>query len=148
MFNREVLAKMKKGAFLVNNARGAIVEVDAIKEACESGQLGGTSRVVTQLWWWIYLSSSFAQLQFWYCLASFCAGYSGDVWYPQPPPEDHSWRYMSNQAMTPHISGTTIDAQARYAQGVREMLEEYFAGKPLPEKNYIVQEGELAEQYK
>jgi formate dehydrogenase len=50
--------------------------------------------------------------------------------------------------MTPHISGTTIDAQARYAQGVREMLEEYFAGKPLPEENYIVQEGELAEQYK
>jgi hypothetical protein len=50
MFNREVLAKMKKGAFLVNNARGAIVEVDALKEACESGQLGGTSRVVTQLW--------------------------------------------------------------------------------------------------
>lgn len=39
------------------------------------------------------------------------AGYSGDVWYPQPAPKDHPWRYMPNQAMTPHISGTTIDAQ-------------------------------------
>lgn len=41
MFNKEVLGKMKKGAMLVNNARGAIVDVDAVKEACESGQLGG-----------------------------------------------------------------------------------------------------------
>lgn len=39
------------------------------------------------------------------------SGYSGDVWYPQPAPKDHPWRYMPNQAMTPHISGTTIDAQ-------------------------------------
>ena len=43
MFNKEVLNKMKKGAMLVNNARGAIVDVDAVKEACESGQLGGMS---------------------------------------------------------------------------------------------------------
>lgn len=43
-------------------------------------------------------------------------GYSGDVWYPQPAPKDHPWRYMPNQAMTPHISGTTIDAQVlRYS---------------------------------
>jgi hypothetical protein len=41
MFNKETIRKMKKGAFLVNNARGAIVDVDAVKEACESGQLGG-----------------------------------------------------------------------------------------------------------
>lgn len=32
---------MKKGAILVNNARGAIADRDAVKEACESGQLGG-----------------------------------------------------------------------------------------------------------
>lgn len=33
---------MKKGAYIVNNARGAIADVDAVKEAVESGQLGGT----------------------------------------------------------------------------------------------------------
>ncbi|KAF9589586.1 hypothetical protein IFM89_025869 [Coptis chinensis] len=32
-------------------------------------------------------------------------GYSGDAWFPQPAPKDHPWRYMPNQAMTPHISG-------------------------------------------
>ena len=39
------------------------------------------------------------------------AGYAGDVWDPQPPPEDHPWRKMPNHGMTPHYSGTTLDAQ-------------------------------------
>ena len=39
------------------------------------------------------------------------AGYAGDVWNPQPPPEDHPWRTMPNHGMTPHYSGTTLDAQ-------------------------------------
>ena len=47
------------------------------------------------------------------------AGYAGDVWFPQPAPKDHPWRTMKNHAMTPHISGTTLSAQARYAAGVR-----------------------------
>lgn len=41
-------------------------------------------------------------------------GYAGDVWNPQPPPEDHPWRTMPNHGMTPHYSGTTIDAQVHY----------------------------------
>ena len=41
MFSKEVIGKMKKGAFLVNNARGAIVDREAVVEACKSGQLGG-----------------------------------------------------------------------------------------------------------
>ena len=39
------------------------------------------------------------------------AGYSGDVWDEQPPSKDHPWKQMPNQAMTPHTSGTTLDAQ-------------------------------------
>ncbi|KVI09183.1 D-isomer specific 2-hydroxyacid dehydrogenase, catalytic domain-containing protein, partial [Cynara cardunculus var. scolymus] len=74
--------------------------------------------------------------------------YSGDVWYPQPAPKDHPWRYMPNQAMTPHISGTTIDAQLRYAAGVKDMLENYFKGEDFPAQHYIVKEGELASQYR
>ncbi|KAL3369924.1 hypothetical protein AABB24_007117 [Solanum stoloniferum] len=35
-------------------------------------------------------------------------GYNGDVWYPQPAPKDHLWRYMPNQAMTPHILGLPL----------------------------------------
>lgn len=39
--------------------------------------------------------------------------YSGDVWPEQPAPEDFPWRSMPNHAMTPHLSGTTLDAQVR-----------------------------------
>ena len=41
MFSKDVIGKMKKGAYLVNNARGGIVDRDAIVEACKSGQLAG-----------------------------------------------------------------------------------------------------------
>src|SRR6516162_10069327 len=43
------------------------------------------------------------------------AGYAGDVLFPRPPPKDHPWRTMPQRAMTPHVSGTTLSARARYA---------------------------------
>ncbi|KAE8689326.1 Formate dehydrogenase [Hibiscus syriacus] len=115
MFDKDRITKMKKGVLIVNNARGAIMDTQAVADACSSGHI---------------------------------AGYSGDVWFPQPAPKDHPWRYMPNQAMTPHISGTTIDAQLRYAAGVKDMLDRYFKGEEFPVQNYIVKEGELAPQYR
>ncbi|KAA0053673.1 hypothetical protein IC582_008803 [Cucumis melo] len=115
LFNKERIAKCKKGVLIVNNARGAIMDTQAVVDACNSGHIGG---------------------------------YSGDVWNPQPAPKDHPWRYMPNQAMTPHISGTTIDAQLRYAAGIKDMLERYFKGEEFPAQNYIVKEGQLAPQYR
>ncbi|CAL9107552.1 formate dehydrogenase 1, mitochondrial-like [Musa acuminata AAA Group] len=114
MFNKERIGKLKKGVLIVNNARGAIMDTQAVADACSSGHI---------------------------------AGYSGDVWNPQPAPKDHPWRYMPNQAMTPHISGTTIDGQLRYAAGVKDMLDCYFKGQEFPAQNYIVKEGKLASQY-
>lgn len=72
------------------------------------------------------------------------AGYAGDVWFPQPAPKDHPWRTMPHHGMTPHVSGTTLSAQARYAAGVREILECYFAGKPVRTEYLIVDKGKLA----
>jgi formate dehydrogenase len=111
MFNDELLGKMKRGSYIVNTARGAICDRDAIVRALESGQL---------------------------------AGYSGDVWFPQPPSEDHPWRTMPHHGLTPHVSGTTLSAQARYAAGVREILECWFAGQPIREEYLIVDGGKLA----
>ncbi|MFZ0666556.1 MAG: NAD-dependent formate dehydrogenase [Acidimicrobiales bacterium] len=111
LFDDELLGSMKRGSYIVNTARGAIMDRDAVVRALDSGQL---------------------------------AGYAGDVWYPQPPPPDHPWRTMPNNAMTPHTSGTSLSAQARYAAGTREILEDSFAGRPIREEYLIVDGGKLA----
>jgi len=111
MFNDALISKMKRGAYLVNTARGKICDRDAVARALESGQL---------------------------------AGYAGDVWFPQPAPKDHPWRTMPHHGMTPHVSGTSLSAQARYAAGVREILECWFDGRPIREEYLIVDGGKLA----
>ena len=72
------------------------------------------------------------------------SGYAGDVWFPQPAPNDHVWRSMPNHGMTPHTSGTSLSAQYRYAAGVREILECFFDKKPIREQYLIVKDGQLA----
>lgn len=111
LFNEAMIGKMKRGAYLVNTARGKICNRDAVARALESGQL---------------------------------AGYAGDVWFPQPAPKDHPWRSMPHHGMTPHISGSSLSAQARYAAGTREILECWFEGRPIREEYLIVSGGKLA----
>ncbi|MGQ0717226.1 MAG: NAD-dependent formate dehydrogenase [Pseudonocardiales bacterium] len=72
------------------------------------------------------------------------AGYAGDVWYPQPAPPDHPWRTAPHHGMTPHISGSSLSAQARYAAGTREILECYFQGRAIRDEYLIVDGGKLA----
>src|SRR6201996_2848160 len=72
------------------------------------------------------------------------AGYAGDVWYPQPAPKDHPWRTMPHHGMTPHVSGSSLSAQARYAAGTREILECFFEGTPIRDEYLIVDGGGLA----
>ncbi len=67
-----------------------------------------------------------------------------DVWFLQPPPQSHPWRTMPHPGMTPHISGTSLSAQARYAAGPREILECHFEGLPIRGEYLIAQEGKLA----
>ncbi|RWK58629.1 NAD-dependent formate dehydrogenase [Mesorhizobium sp.] len=111
LFDEAMIARMKRGAYLVNTARGKICNRDAVARALESGQL---------------------------------AGYAGDVWFPQPAPKDHPWRSMPHHGMTPHISGSSLSAQARYAAGTREILECWFEGRPIREDYLIVDGGKLA----
>lgn len=111
MFNDALIGTMKRGAYLVNTARGKICDRDAVVRALKSGQL---------------------------------AGYAGDVWFPQPAPKDHPWRTMPHHGMTPHISGSSLSAQARYAAGTREILECWFSGKPIRDEYLIVDGGKLA----
>jgi len=116
MINKEFLSKLKKGCFLINTARGALAVAEDVAEALES------------------------------CQINF---YGGDVWYPQPAPGDHPWRSMRNHlkggnGMTPHYSGTTLDAQRRYAEGTQEILKRFFSGENQEPAHLIVVTGEYA----
>ncbi|HHT0591761.1 TPA: NAD-dependent formate dehydrogenase [Legionella anisa] len=72
------------------------------------------------------------------------AGYAGDVWFPQPAPKDHPWRTMPHHGMTPHVSGSSLSAQARYAAGTREILECWLEGRPIRDVYLIVDKGRFA----
>ncbi|MEJ1978757.1 MAG: NAD(P)-dependent oxidoreductase [Acetobacteraceae bacterium] len=72
------------------------------------------------------------------------AGYAGDGWFPQPVPKDHPWRTMPWNGMTPHISGTSLAAQARYAADMSEILESDFDKMPIRNEYLIVDGGALA----
>jgi len=111
LFNAKLIATMKRGAYLINTARGKIANRDDVAAALKSGQL---------------------------------AGYAGDVWFPQPAPQDHPWRSMPHHGMTPHISGSSLSAQARYAAGTREILECWFEKRPIRHEYLIVDGGQLA----
>jgi len=43
LFNRKTFAEMKRGAYLVNTARGPIIDEDALAEALDAGQIGGAA---------------------------------------------------------------------------------------------------------
>ncbi len=111
LFDEAMIGRMKRGAYLINTARGKIVDREAVARALEEGRL---------------------------------AGYAGDVWFPQPAPRDHPWRTMPYNGMTPHISGSSLSAQARYAAGTREILECFFEGRAIRDEYLIVEGGRLA----
>jgi len=110
MFDKKMLSLMKKGSYIVNTARGKIMDRDALVQAVKSNHI---------------------------------EGYAGDVWYPQPAAKDHPWRSMPRHALTPHYSGTTLDAQARYAAGVREILGNWLNNRPQREEYLIVDKGKV-----
>ncbi|CAD6574073.1 MAG: formate dehydrogenase (NAD+) [Cyphobasidiales sp. Tagirdzhanova-0007] len=46
--------------------------------------------------------------------------------------------------MVAHFSGTTLDAQIRYATGVKEILKRFFAGEEQERINVICIDGDYA----
>lgn len=116
MINKETLSYLKKGAWIVNTARGALCVAEDVAEALKSGHING---------------------------------YAGDVWYPQPAPKDHPWRSMRNplgggNGMVAHMSGTSLDAQKRYADGTKTIIENFLSGSPQEPANLIVENGEYS----
>jgi len=85
LFDDKMLGRMKRGAYLINTARGKIATAARSSELCSRVSLLATRAT--------YVSAT----------------------RPGAP-----WRTMPHQGMTPHTSGTSLSAQARYAAGTRE----------------------------
>ncbi|MEE2681987.1 MAG: phosphoglycerate dehydrogenase [Planctomycetota bacterium] len=90
------LQSMKEGAFLINNARGNVVDVDALTEALQSGRLAGAA---------IDVFPSEPK--------------SGTAEFISP------LRGCENVLLTPHIGGSTLEAQSAIAREVGNKLTRY-----------------------
>ena len=90
------IARMKPGAFLINNSRGNVVDIDATAKALESGHLGGVAI---------------------------------DVFPKEPSSNAESFtsplQGLDNVILTPHVGGSTAEAQERIGEEVVKKLIEY-----------------------
>jgi D-3-phosphoglycerate dehydrogenase len=90
------LAEMKPGGILINASRGTVVDIDALAAQLESGKLGGAAI---------------------------------DVFPVEPSSNDEEFvsplRRFDNTFLTPHIGGSTIEAQENIGMEVAEKLARY-----------------------
>jgi len=96
MFGADEIAKMKKGAFLINNARGKVIDIDALAAALKSGHLAGAAI---------------------------------DVFPVEPKSNKDEFvsplRGLDNVILTPHVGGSTEEAQDRIGEEVSKRMVEY-----------------------
>lgn len=93
LINAETIAKMKKGARLINAARGELIDEGALAEALKSGHLGGVALDV----------------------------------FVHEPPKDSPLLAMQNVIGTPHVAGSTTEAQEEVGTQVAVQIKDYLA---------------------
>ncbi|KAF5337031.1 hypothetical protein D9611_003151 [Ephemerocybe angulata] len=103
MISTEQLAQMKKGAYLINNARGKVVDIPALIEAIKSKHIAGTAIDVFP----------------------HEPGANGDAFDDQLNPWASELRALPNVILTPHIGGSTEEAQRMIGQEVSQYVARY-----------------------
>ncbi len=93
MIATEQLRQMKPGAFLINNARGNVVDLNALRDALDDGHIGGAAL---------------------------------DVFPREPASNDEEFVNplvgVPNVILSPHIGGSTVEAQRNIAESVAGRL--------------------------
>ena len=96
MIGADEIRRMKPGALLLNNARGSVVDLDAVADALKSGHLGGAAV---------------------------------DVFPEEPSKNDDAFECalqgLDNVILTPHVGGSTEEAQAAIAVDVAGKLARF-----------------------
>jgi D-3-phosphoglycerate dehydrogenase len=112
IINDVAIAQMKKGAFLVNCARGELIDEAALAEALRSGKLGGAA------------VDTFAK----------------------EPPKESPLVGLPNLIATPHIAGSTREAQEEVGTAVAQQIRDYLADGLI--RNAVNMPAVSAEQYR
>ena len=86
--NAQFLSKMKDGAYLINTARGALIDEEALLSALDSGKLAGAGLDV----------------------------------YAEEPSKNTKLLNHPKVSITPHIGGTTKEAQDRIGEEIVEII--------------------------
>src|SRR5579862_5727084 len=112
MIGAEAIGKMKKGARLVNCARGELIDEPALAEALKSGKLSGAAL------------DTFAQ----------------------EPPKDSPLIGLPNLIATPHIAGSTAEAQEEVGTAIAQQVRDYLSEGLI--RNAVNMPALSAEQYR
>ena len=118
IINKSVIKQFKKGSILINYARGEVVDLDALKVALQEGQLSGAAIDVFPLE----------------------PDKNGDV-FTSP------LQNIPNVLLTPHVGGSTEEAQYNIGEDVSAKLLQYlevgatYGSHTVPEINLPSQEG-------
>jgi glycerate dehydrogenase len=99
LINAERISKMRDGVILVNVARGAVTDEQAIADAVKSGKIGGFA----------------------------CDVYSCEPFSKEHPFYEIMDR--ENVLLTPHMAWGSLDARVRLLNEVKENIKAYFGGK-------------------
>ncbi len=98
MIDRAALREMKRGAYLINASRGQVVDIAALRQALDDGHL---------------------------------AGAAVDVFPTEPAKAGDSFtsplRGLDNVILTPHIGGSTIEAQSNIGREVAATLARFIS---------------------
>jgi len=125
MFNEKTLGMMKKGALLINTARGPLVETTALVAGLQSGQIGGAGLDVLE-------EEGVLKDEMGFVLHGTAEGHDMRTMIA-----NHVLSDMPNVLLTPHTAFNTKEAIIRILDTTIENIEAYITGTPknlVPEK--------------
>lgn len=103
MISKAELAQMKRGSYLINNARGRVVDIPALIVALQSGHIGGAALDVYPVE----------------------PGFNGAPFDDKVNTWATALRNLPNVILTPHIGGSTEEAQRMIGEEVSQALTRY-----------------------
>jgi D-3-phosphoglycerate dehydrogenase len=108
LMDEAALRKMKRGACLINTARGAVVDEQALARALADGHLAGAG------------IDTFHEI---------------DIFTDDRTPPKHPLLELDNVILTPHVSGLAVEAQAEVAKvGVENVVTVLSGYWPQPDQ--------------